>query len=379
MTGPTSPARGATEPGWNAGSVVARRQNAELGRDGARRTKSVPVTIDGETADARRNRQLTELLNELRVALPGVQMLFGFLLAVPFTQRFTHVTSNQQGLYYAAFTAAAGASVCFIAPTAFHRIVWQHGDKALLVRISSVLTIVGTVFLAVAIASVMLFITSYLYGSSYAAVAGSVLLAMLVALWYLVPLAVRLRLVDGGSSRRRNRASPSGPGCGACGSCDAFVARRSIESAGRSRRPGWSVPVVARAELPDLGRQVLIGGDELVPPRLHVAAFTPGEVIGEMFDMDLHPGPIGGEQVEGQAALLDDQDRLVAGGGQRHLDDGLVRLTRVRVGVAHHKQQPLAAARRRSRAPCPPTRRRGNVRGSHRGGAGRPRPRRSSG
>jgi hypothetical protein len=151
------------------------------------------VTIDGETADARRNRQLTELLNELRVALPGVQMLFGFLLAVPFSQRFTHVTSNQQELYYSAFVAAAGASVCFIAPTSFHRIVWQHGDKELLLRISSALTIVGTVFLAVAIGSVMLFITSYLYGTSYAAVAGSLLLGALLVLWYLVPLAVRLR------------------------------------------------------------------------------------------------------------------------------------------------------------------------------------------
>lgn len=149
----------------------------------------------GESDDARRNRQLTELLNELRVALPGVQMLFGFLLAVPFSQRFAQVTSHQQGLYYTAFAAAAAASVCFISPTAFHRIVWQHGDKEVLLRISSALTIVGTVFLAVAIASVMLFITSYLYGSSYAAVAGSVLLAMLVALWYVVPLAYRLRLV----------------------------------------------------------------------------------------------------------------------------------------------------------------------------------------
>ena len=121
-----------------------------------------------------------------------------FLLAVPFSQRFSHVTSNQRGLYYCAFVAAAGASVCFIAPTSFHRIVWQHGDKGLLLRISSALTIVGTVFLAVSIGSVMLFITSYLYGTSYAAVAGSLLLAALVVLWYLVPLAVRLRLVDGG-------------------------------------------------------------------------------------------------------------------------------------------------------------------------------------
>jgi hypothetical protein len=133
---------------------------AEPGRDAGAAGEERPVTIDGETPDARRNRQLTELLNELRVALPGVQMLFGFLLAVPFSQRFSHVTSNQQALYYSAFVAAAGASVCFIAPTSFHRIVWQHGDKGLLLRMSSALTIVGTVFLDVAIGCVMLFFSS---------------------------------------------------------------------------------------------------------------------------------------------------------------------------------------------------------------------------
>jgi Family of unknown function (DUF6328) len=148
-----------------------------------------------ETSDARRNRQLAELLNELRIALPGVQMLFGFLLAVPFSQRFTGTSSAQRGLYYAAFVSAAGASICFIAPTAFHRIVWQHGEKALLVRVSSALTLLGTGFLAVAIVTVMLFISSFLYGSSFAAVAGGLLLTALVLLWYVVPLAVRLRAV----------------------------------------------------------------------------------------------------------------------------------------------------------------------------------------
>ncbi len=154
------------------------------------------MDASAETADQRRNRQLAELLNELRVALPGVQMLFGFLLAVPFSQRFGEVTANQRGLYYAAFAAAAGASVCFIAPTAFHRIVWQHGEKAVLLRVSSALAIVGTVFLAAAITCVMLFITSYLYGSSKAALAGAVLLAALVSLWYVLPLAYRLRARD---------------------------------------------------------------------------------------------------------------------------------------------------------------------------------------
>ncbi len=150
-------------------------------------------TAPPESGDARRNRQLVELLNELRVALPGVQMLFGFLLAVPFSQRFAQVSTNQRGLYYTAFLTSAGASICFIAPTAFHRIVWQHGEKGVLLRVSSALAIAGTVFLAVAITSVILFITSFLYGSSPAALAGAVILAGLVVLWYALPLGVRLR------------------------------------------------------------------------------------------------------------------------------------------------------------------------------------------
>jgi hypothetical protein len=149
--------------------------------------------VNDETADERHNRQLTELLNELRVALPGVQMLFGFLLAVPFSQRFSAVTSNQRALYYTAFVTAAGASVCFIAPTSFHRIVWQHGAKEVLLRISSALAIAGTVFLAVAITSVVLFISSVLYGSAAAGAAAGVLLAALLVLWYVLPLGLRLR------------------------------------------------------------------------------------------------------------------------------------------------------------------------------------------
>jgi hypothetical protein len=149
----------------------------------------------GESADERENRQLTELLNELRVALPGVQMLFGFLLAVPFSQRFAAISTNQRLLYYIAFISAAGASVCFIAPTSFHRIVWQRGRKAVLLKVSNVLAIAGTVCLAVSITTVVLFITSYLYGSSHAAIAGGLILAALVSLWYLLPLAVRIHRV----------------------------------------------------------------------------------------------------------------------------------------------------------------------------------------
>src|SRR6476660_3513803 len=109
----------------------------------------VPASTDAsdghetESADDRKNRQLVELLNELRVALPGVQMLFGFLLAVPFSQRFSTLDHAQRNLYYATFLAAALASACFIAPASFHRIVWRRNLKRTVVHFSSRLAIAG--------------------------------------------------------------------------------------------------------------------------------------------------------------------------------------------------------------------------------------------
>ncbi len=151
---------------------------------------------DDESDDERRNRQLTELLNELRVALPGVQMLFGFLLAVPFSARFTSISENQRHLYYVTFLAAALASVCFIAPTSFHRIVWERHLKRRLIHISSGLALVGTGFLAVAIACAVGLVTDLLFGTPWAAVASAVAAAILASVWYLLPLGYRLRAMN---------------------------------------------------------------------------------------------------------------------------------------------------------------------------------------
>jgi hypothetical protein len=147
-----------------------------------------------ETPNERHDRQLVELLNELRVALPGVQMLFGFLLAVPFSQRFTAVSDGQRWLYYTTFVATACASACLIAPTSFHRIVWRHGAKRPLVHIASGLTIAGTAFLAAAITGSVGLVTSLVFGTSPAAVAAGLAAGVLVALWYAGPLAIRLRM-----------------------------------------------------------------------------------------------------------------------------------------------------------------------------------------
>jgi hypothetical protein len=146
-----------------------------------------------ESRDAKEDRQLIELLNELRVALPGVQMLFGFMLAVPFTQPFGSLTDRQRFLFYVAFLATAAASICFITPASFHRITWQHGVKGRMLRISSGLTIAGTVFLGVAIGCVIGFLSSYLYDSVVASIVTAVAFALISVLWYSIPLVLRER------------------------------------------------------------------------------------------------------------------------------------------------------------------------------------------
>ncbi len=146
-----------------------------------------------ESRDAKEDRQLIELLNELRVALPGVQMLFGFMLAVPFTQRFGSLSDRQRLLFYIAFLATASASICFITPTSFHRITWQRGVKGRMLRISSRLAIAGTVFLGVAIGCVVGFLSSYLYNSVLASILTAVVFTMIAVLWYTIPLVLRER------------------------------------------------------------------------------------------------------------------------------------------------------------------------------------------
>jgi hypothetical protein len=147
---------------------------------------------DSESADDRHNRQLVELLNELRVVLPGVQMLFGFLLAVPFTQRFGTVSDLQSNVYYVTFLAATLASVFLIAPASFHRIVWRHGRKRQLLRTSNKLAIIGTAFLAVAIAGSVGLVTSLLFGNTWAAVAAAFVAGLIAVIWFVLPFVSRL-------------------------------------------------------------------------------------------------------------------------------------------------------------------------------------------
>jgi Family of unknown function (DUF6328) len=152
-----------------------------------------PQTGSGrdETENERLDRNLLELLGELRVALPGVQVLFAFLLVVPFNQRFAQVTSFQRSLYLGTLLCAALASAFLIAPTAHHRLMFRRQDKENLVVVANRQAIIGLTFLAVAMTSAIVLVTDVLFKPATAAFAGGLVALAFALLWYALPLRRR--------------------------------------------------------------------------------------------------------------------------------------------------------------------------------------------
>jgi len=146
-----------------------------------------------ESKEERLDRELIELLNELRVALPGVQVLFAFLLGVPFTQRFEQVTELQKDVYFLTFLCAAVATALLIAPSAYHRLEWRRGDKEHLLVVSNRLAVSGTVFLALAISGSVFVVTEMLFDAPSAAVVAALSAAFFGWFWYGLPLLRRAR------------------------------------------------------------------------------------------------------------------------------------------------------------------------------------------
>jgi hypothetical protein len=147
----------------------------------------------GETPKQRHDRELIELLNELRVALPGVQVLFAFLLAVPFAQGWRNVTEFQKDVFFVAFVATALASALLIAPSAYHRLRFRVEDKGRIVRISNRLAIVGLFFLAVSIEACVLFVSDFIFDKTLAVAMTAALGVVFIALWYGLALLGYLR------------------------------------------------------------------------------------------------------------------------------------------------------------------------------------------
>ncbi|MEX2426333.1 MAG: DUF6328 family protein, partial [Thermomicrobiaceae bacterium] len=132
------------------------------------------------------------LLEELRVSLPGAEILFAFLLTVPFTSRYEEVTVDQQTTYFIAFISAALAVAFLIAPALLHRIQRRPDNMERLLRTSTMLTIIGTGCMAVTVTAVVYLITELLFGVVVGAIVAAGIAGLIVALWFGLPLYRKL-------------------------------------------------------------------------------------------------------------------------------------------------------------------------------------------
>ncbi len=144
-----------------------------------------------ESEAQRADRNLGELLQELRVAGLGVQVLFGFLLSLPFTNRFTRLSSGQHDLYLACLVLAAVATALLLGPVAYHRLVFRRGQKESLVRAASVMAIAGLATVGLAVSAAVLLVTGFVASGLTAAVISVLVFLVFGLLWFAFPLTRR--------------------------------------------------------------------------------------------------------------------------------------------------------------------------------------------
>jgi Family of unknown function (DUF6328) len=144
-----------------------------------------------ETEHERLDRNLIELLGELRVALPGVQVLFAFLLIVPFNQGYSRMTPFDKATYFVTLITAALALILLVAPSVQHRLAFRHDDKAHLVETANRLSIAGFGFLALAMTGALLLVTNVVFGAAAAALTAVCVLTCFAVIWYGLPLGRR--------------------------------------------------------------------------------------------------------------------------------------------------------------------------------------------
>jgi FtsH-binding integral membrane protein len=149
--------------------------------------------VPEETQRERLNRNLDQLLQELRVALPGVQVLFAFLLAVPFATRFDRVDRFERVVFFVALLFAALSIVLLMAPSIQHRILFRHDQKHYLVHAGTALAIAGMSSLACSVTLSLVLVAHFLYGMWAALTAGAAAVVTFGVIWYTLPIKRRLR------------------------------------------------------------------------------------------------------------------------------------------------------------------------------------------
>lgn len=145
----------------------------------------------GETEKERIDRNLEELMAEMRVALPGVQVLFAFLLILPFNQRFEEVTAFQEGVYLVTIILTAASSMLLIAPTLQHRLQFRQDRKEQILRTSQKAAIAGLAALGLAMTGALLLVCDFVFGGATAAVVSAGALIAFAGVWFALPLASR--------------------------------------------------------------------------------------------------------------------------------------------------------------------------------------------
>ncbi len=144
-----------------------------------------------ESEAERDDRNLAELLQELRVAGLGVQVLFGFLLSLPFTNRFDTISRGQRDLYLACLVLSAVATALLLGPVAYHRLVFRRGQKEGLVRAANVMAIAGLAAVGLAVSAAVLLVTSYVTSGLAAGLITAFVAGLFAVVWFAFPLTRR--------------------------------------------------------------------------------------------------------------------------------------------------------------------------------------------
>jgi hypothetical protein len=168
-----------------------------MGDDQSRHPGERPSGRD-ETDEERLDRNLGELLQELRIALPGVQVLFAFLLAVPFQQNFAKISAFEKNVYFATLLLTALSAALLIAPTAYHRVTFRYQQKHRLVFIANRCALGGLASLALAMICAVMLVTDVLFGTVTTVIVVVFGVAMFGTLWLALPLRRRLKYRDEG-------------------------------------------------------------------------------------------------------------------------------------------------------------------------------------
>jgi hypothetical protein len=149
--------------------------------------------VKEEEDQERLNRNLLELLQELRVAQTGVQILFAFLLTLPFTQRFVTASRFQRDVYFVTLLLAAASTAFIIAPVAHHRILFRRRERAHLVKVANQLAVAGLICLSLAMTGAILLITDVLFHETVVAITTTATAVVFASLWFIPPLLRRWR------------------------------------------------------------------------------------------------------------------------------------------------------------------------------------------